>query len=41
MQLGADWFFDKATDVDELLEVVRQHAAPTPLIHLNQGTPDA
>jgi DNA-binding NarL/FixJ family response regulator len=25
LQLGADWFFDKATDVDALLEVVRQH----------------
>jgi DNA-binding NarL/FixJ family response regulator len=41
LQLGADWFFDKATDVDELLEVVRQHAAFTPLIHPNQGSPDA
>jgi DNA-binding NarL/FixJ family response regulator len=41
LQLGADWFFDKAHEIDELLEVVRQHAALTPFIHLNQGTPDA
>lgn len=24
---GADWFFDKGTEIDELLEVVRQQAA--------------
>ena len=26
---GADWFFEKATETDELLEVVRQIVAPT------------
>jgi DNA-binding NarL/FixJ family response regulator len=41
MALGADWFFDKATDADALLEVVRQHVALTPIDHSNQGTPDA
>jgi DNA-binding NarL/FixJ family response regulator len=41
LQLGADWFFDKACDIDELLKVVQQQAALTPFIHLNQGTPDA
>ncbi len=29
MALGADWFFDKATETDALLEVVRQHAVLT------------
>lgn len=38
LALGADWFFDKATETDALLEVVRQHAALKPLIHSNQGT---
>ena len=27
LALGADWFFDKATDIDELLCQVRQQAA--------------
>ena len=30
MALGADWFFDKATQTDALLKVVRQHAALKP-----------
>jgi DNA-binding NarL/FixJ family response regulator len=38
LHLGADWFFDKATDIDALLEVVRQHAVQKPLITSNQGT---
>jgi DNA-binding NarL/FixJ family response regulator len=38
LQLGADWFFDKAFEIDDLLEVVRQHVALNPSIHLNQGT---
>jgi DNA-binding NarL/FixJ family response regulator len=41
MALGADWFFDKATETDALLEVVRQHAVLKPLILSNQGTPHA
>jgi DNA-binding NarL/FixJ family response regulator len=41
MALGADWFFDKATETDALLEVVRQLAVLKPLIHTNQGTLDA
>jgi DNA-binding NarL/FixJ family response regulator len=41
LKLGADWFFDKAADVDDLLDVVRQHAALNPMIHLNAGTPHA
>jgi DNA-binding NarL/FixJ family response regulator len=40
LALGADWFFDKFTDTETLLEVVRQHAQ-NPLIHSNQGTPNA
>ena len=27
LALGADWFFDKATEFDKLLDVVRQHTA--------------
>jgi DNA-binding NarL/FixJ family response regulator len=27
LDLGVDWFFDKTTEVEELLEVVRQQAA--------------
>ncbi len=38
LALGADWFFDKATETDALLEVVRQLAAQNPTINLNQGT---
>jgi DNA-binding NarL/FixJ family response regulator len=38
LQLGADWFFDKATGVDALLELVRQHAAANQPIHSNEGT---
>jgi DNA-binding NarL/FixJ family response regulator len=41
LELGADWFFDKFTDTDALLEVVRQHVAQDSLIHFNQGTLDA
>jgi two-component system response regulator DevR len=40
LALGADWFFDKFTDTDALVQVVRQHAAPNPLIYSNQGTHD-
>jgi DNA-binding NarL/FixJ family response regulator len=40
LALGADWFFDKCTDTDALLQVVRQHAALNPLIHSCQGTHD-
>jgi len=29
LALGADWFFDKATEFDKLLDVVRQHTALT------------
>ncbi|MBV5297563.1 MAG: response regulator transcription factor [Rhodoferax sp.] len=32
LALGADWFFDKATETDLLLEVVRQFAAQNPMI---------
>jgi DNA-binding NarL/FixJ family response regulator len=39
MALGADWFFDKATETDSLLEVVRQLAAHPLIILLNQDTP--
>ena len=31
LALGADWFFDKATETDPLLEVVRQLAAQNPM----------
>lgn len=41
LALGADWFFDKATEVEDLLEVVRQHAAMNQLTHSQQGTLDA
>lgn len=27
LALGADWFFDKTTEFDKLLDVVRQHTA--------------
>lgn len=39
LALGADWFFDKATETDALLEMVRQLAAQNPMINPNQGTP--
>ena len=39
LALGADWFFDKASETDALLEVVRQLAAQNLTIHPNQGTP--
>ncbi|MFZ4625915.1 MAG: response regulator [Rhodoferax sp.] len=39
LALGADWFFDKATETDALLEVVRQLAAQNPTIKANQGEP--
>lgn len=38
LQLGADWFFDKACDIEDLLEVVRQHAALNQLTHSNEST---
>ena len=41
LQLGADWFFDKACETEDLLEVVRQHTAMNRLTHSNQGNPDA
>jgi two-component system response regulator DevR len=37
LALGADWFFEKATETDALLEVVRQLAAVKPLFHSYQG----
>jgi len=40
LALGADWFFDKATEIDPLLEVVRQLAAQNPIIKPNQGMSD-
>jgi DNA-binding NarL/FixJ family response regulator len=41
LQLGADWFFDKATEVEDLLDVVRQHAAVNQLIPSDESTPHA
>lgn len=41
LKLGADWFFDKATGIDDLLEVVRRHAAMGPSIQPNRGIPNA
>jgi DNA-binding NarL/FixJ family response regulator len=38
LALGADWFFDKATETDALLQVVRQQAARNLINHSNQGT---
>ena len=38
LHLGADWFFDKACDIEDLLEVVRQQTAMNPFIDSNQGT---
>jgi DNA-binding NarL/FixJ family response regulator len=38
LQLGADWFFDKACDIEDLLEVVRHQTAMNPFIDSNQGT---
>jgi DNA-binding NarL/FixJ family response regulator len=40
LALGADWFFDKATETDALLAVVRQHAARNLIKHFSQGTSD-
>jgi DNA-binding NarL/FixJ family response regulator len=40
LALGADWFFDKATETDALLAVVRQHAARNLIKHSSQGTSD-
>ncbi len=41
LALGADWFFDKATETDLLLEVVRQLATQNPMINADQGlTPE-
>ncbi len=37
LALGADWFFDKATETDSLLELVHQLAAQNPTIHPNPG----
>lgn len=30
MELGADYFFDKVTDVEKLIEVIRQRSGATP-----------
>ena len=38
---GVDWFFDKTTEVEDMLEVVRQHAALNQMIHSNESTPHA
>ena len=38
LALGVDWFFDKGTEVEDLLEVVHQHAALNQRIHPHQGT---
>jgi DNA-binding NarL/FixJ family response regulator len=39
LELGADWFFDKFSDIDALLKVVRQHAARKPLLDGQPETP--
>ena len=39
LALGADWYFDKATETDLLLNVVRRLTAKNPITKLNQGTP--
>ena len=39
LALGADWFFDKLSDIDALLEVVRQHAARKPVLDCEPETP--
>jgi len=36
LALGADWFFEKATDTDALVEVVRQLAELKPFFHSKQ-----
>ena len=41
LTLGADWFFDKATETDPLLEVVRQLVAQNPMIKHDQGTTES
>lgn len=38
LDLGADWFFDKASDTAALLKIVRQQVALTPINHSNEGT---
>ena len=38
LELGADWFFDKGTEIESLLAVVRQHAALNQLIHSDEST---
>lgn len=39
LDLGADWFFDKASDTAALLEIVRLHVALKPTNHANEDTP--
>lgn len=39
LALGANWFFDKATEFETLLDVVRRQAALTPFISSNHGEP--
>lgn len=38
LTLGADWFFDKFTDIDALLEAVSEHAARNLINHGGLGT---
>jgi two-component system OmpR family response regulator len=39
MELGAHWFFDKATEFEALLDVARQQAALSTHLLPNQGDP--
>lgn len=39
LALGADWFFDKATETDQLLDVIRQLIVQNPMLNPNEGTP--
>jgi len=38
---GANWFFEKATETDVMLEVVRELSALEPLFPFNQGALNA
>jgi DNA-binding NarL/FixJ family response regulator len=38
LALGVDWFFDKACEVESLMDVVHQYVALNQLNHSNQGT---
>lgn len=41
LALGADWFFDKATELGQLMEVVRQLTSPNPTNNpTNNPNPD-